>query len=240
MAPTGNKTPFIRPVRLEDAAEVAELSGQLGYPVSASEMSARLSRALADPDYVVTVAEGSDGSLLGWIGAEYRFLLEIGDEVEIVGLVVRQGTRRLGVGKVLLAAAEKFARTRGLDSIRVRSNVARVGIASILRTNGLRLGQDPALLPQAAGDAGRSRLTRRLEGGARSPVTQASRLLGRAGFQPAAWKRQARRLPDGQPRRLSYGGCVGLRPNDWRGQRSNCASRRENRPVGPESRRQTS
>jgi len=116
---------FVRPARLEDAAEIAELSGQLGYPVSGREMSARLGRALADPDYVVTVAEGTDGSLLGWIGAEYRFLLETGEEVEIVGLVVRQGARRLGVGKALLAAAEDFARQRGLNSIRVRSNVAR-------------------------------------------------------------------------------------------------------------------
>jgi GNAT superfamily N-acetyltransferase len=116
---------FIRRVRLEDAGEIAELSGQLGYLVSAGEMSARLRRALADPDYVVAVAEGTDGSLLGWIGAEYRFLLELGEEVEIVGLVVRQGVRRLGVGKALLAAAEEFARGRGLDSIRVRSNVAR-------------------------------------------------------------------------------------------------------------------
>jgi GNAT superfamily N-acetyltransferase len=117
--------PFIRPARPEDAPEIAELSGQLGYPVSGGEMSARLSRALADPDYVVTVAEGPDGLLLGWIGAEHRFLLEIGEEVEIVGLVVRQGARRLGVGKALIAAAEEFARAHGLDSIRVRSNVAR-------------------------------------------------------------------------------------------------------------------
>ena len=104
---------------------MAELSGQLGYPVSAGEMSARLSRALSDPDYFVTVAEGRNGSLLGWIGAEYRLLLEIGEEVEIVGLVVRQGARCLGVGKALLAAAEEFARSRGLNSIRVRSNVTR-------------------------------------------------------------------------------------------------------------------
>jgi GNAT superfamily N-acetyltransferase len=122
---TENAAPFIRPVRLEDAAEIAELSGQLGYPVSASEMSDRLSQALGDPNYVISVAEATDGSLLGWIGAEYRFLLELGEEVEIVGLVVRQEARRLGVGKALLAAAEEWAQGRGLHSVRVRSNVLR-------------------------------------------------------------------------------------------------------------------
>ena len=126
MLRTENDAPFIRPVRLEDAAGIAELSGQLGYPASASEMSGRLSQALGDPDYVIRVAEGADGSLLGWIGAEYRFLLELGEEVEIVGLVVRQAARRLGVGKALLAAAEDWARSRGLDSIRVRSNATRL------------------------------------------------------------------------------------------------------------------
>jgi GNAT superfamily N-acetyltransferase len=122
---TEQRAPLIRPVRLEDAAEIAELSGQLGYPVSVSEMSGRLSRALDDPDYGITVAESTDGSLLGWIGMEFRFLLELGEEVEIVGLVVRQGARRLGIGKALLAAAEEWARRRGQESIRVRSNVTR-------------------------------------------------------------------------------------------------------------------
>ena len=125
MSATEQRAPFIRPVRLEDAAEIAELSGQLGYPVSAREMSGRLSRSLDDPDYAIVVAEGTDGSLLGWIGVECRFLLELGEEVEIVGLVVRQGARRLGVGKALLGAAEEWARGRGLASIRVRSNVTR-------------------------------------------------------------------------------------------------------------------
>ncbi|MGI8956838.1 MAG: GNAT family N-acetyltransferase [Chthoniobacterales bacterium] len=79
-----------------------------------------------DPDYFVAVAEGSGGSLLGWIGAEYSLLLELGEEIEIVGLVVRQGMRRAGIGKALLAAAEEWARQRGQPSIRVRSNAARV------------------------------------------------------------------------------------------------------------------
>ncbi|HEY1583449.1 MAG TPA: GNAT family N-acetyltransferase, partial [Chthoniobacterales bacterium] len=120
-----NGAPFIRPARLEDAAEIAELSRQLGYPTTAGEMSGRLQRVLGGSDYLIAVAEAADGSLLGWVGAEYRILLEIGEEVEIVGLIVRQGARRLGVGRALLGSAEEFARSRGLNSIRVRSNVTR-------------------------------------------------------------------------------------------------------------------
>lgn len=115
----------IRLARLSDATEIAELSGQLGYPASTAEISNRLSRLLVDPDYFVAVAEGSGGSLLGWIGAEFSLLLEIGEEIEIMGLVVRQGVRRLGIGKKLLGAAEEWARQRGQPFIRVRSNAAR-------------------------------------------------------------------------------------------------------------------
>jgi GNAT superfamily N-acetyltransferase len=116
----------IRPARLSDAAEIAELSGQLGYPATEAEISNRLNRILPDPDYVVLVAENREGSLLGWIGAESSLLLELGEEVEIVGLVVRAGLRRLGVGKALLGAAEEWTRQRGQPTIRVRSNAARL------------------------------------------------------------------------------------------------------------------
>jgi GNAT superfamily N-acetyltransferase len=116
----------IRPARLSDAAEIAELSGQLGYPASEAEISDRLKRILNDRDYFVAVAEGSGGLLLGWIGAEHSLLLELGEEIEIVGLVVRQGMRRGGVGQALLAAVEEWARQRGQPTIRVRSNAARV------------------------------------------------------------------------------------------------------------------
>lgn len=115
----------IRPTRLEDAAEIAELSDQLGYPASVDEISERLIRLLADPDCFIAVADHADGPLLGWIGAEHRVLLELGAVIEIVGLFVRQESRRSGVGKALLAAAEDWARGHGLESIRVRSNIAR-------------------------------------------------------------------------------------------------------------------
>ncbi|MBA3607822.1 MAG: GNAT family N-acetyltransferase [Chthoniobacterales bacterium] len=88
-------------------------------------MSDRLIRLLADPDYFIAVADNADGPLLGWIGAEYRVLLELGAEIEIVGLVVRRETRRSGVGKALLAAAEDWARGHGLESIRVRAPMSR-------------------------------------------------------------------------------------------------------------------
>lgn len=117
--------PGIRSALHADAAEIARLSGQLGYLVDADEMSRRLALVLADPDRAVLVVDAG-GNLLGWLGVEQRTTLEGGAQAEIVGFVVDSQVRRSGVGQRLLAAAESWARGHGFDELRVRSNVARV------------------------------------------------------------------------------------------------------------------
>lgn len=113
-----------RPARLADAAELARLAGQLGYPVDAVAMAARLESLLADPRQWVHVMDGG-GCLGGWITAERRLSLESGARVEITGLVVDAVMRRSGVGRVLLTAAENWAIGQCIDTVTVRSNVAR-------------------------------------------------------------------------------------------------------------------
>lgn len=113
-----------RPARLADAAELARLSGQLGYPVDAGTMAARLESLLADPRQWVHVMDGG-GCLSGWISAERRLSLESGTRIEITGLVVDAAMQRSGVGRVLLTAAENWAIGQCIDTVTVRSNAAR-------------------------------------------------------------------------------------------------------------------
>jgi GNAT superfamily N-acetyltransferase len=115
---------LLRAAGIEDAAEIARLAGELGYPVSPSDMAARLAALLPQPWQRVTVADGG-AALLGWIAAERRLTLESGERVEIVGLVVGAAARRGGIGRRLVADAEEWARRQGFDAIVVRSNVAR-------------------------------------------------------------------------------------------------------------------
>jgi GNAT superfamily N-acetyltransferase len=115
---------LLRAAGIEDAAEIARLAGELGYPVSPSAMAARLAALLPQPWQRVTVADGGT-ALLGWIAAERRLTLESGERVEIVGLVVGAAARRGGIGRRLVADAEEWARRQGFDAIVVRSNVAR-------------------------------------------------------------------------------------------------------------------
>jgi GNAT superfamily N-acetyltransferase len=116
----------IRPVAVEDAAAVAELSGQLGYPVSASAVAARLARLVGREDQVLLAAVDDQGHVAGWIHGAEQDLVETERRCEILGLVVDQHKRRGGVGRRLVAEVEAWAAERGLTQMSVRSNVARV------------------------------------------------------------------------------------------------------------------
>jgi GNAT superfamily N-acetyltransferase len=107
-----------------DAAAVAELAGQLGYPSDEALMRVRLEAAQQCGTRDVIVAE-RDGRVRGWIEVMIIESLANDPFAEIHGLIVDEEERGLGLGAQLVAAAEAWAVERGLIRIRVRSNVAR-------------------------------------------------------------------------------------------------------------------
>jgi GNAT superfamily N-acetyltransferase len=114
----------IRRAQIGDAAEMARLSAQLGYPLSPAEMTRRLAKLLANERHHVAIAARGE-RVLGWMHVEHRSTLEGGERAELMGLVVDASTRREGLGRELVGAAERWAESRGLPSLTVRSNVAR-------------------------------------------------------------------------------------------------------------------
>lgn len=117
----------LREARIDDAAEIARLAGELGYPVGVDALYARLRELLPMPQHRIVVAQGDCDDLLGWIAAERRLTLESGERIEIVGLVVGAVARGSGVGRALVVDAEHWALAQGFDAIGVRSNVMREG-----------------------------------------------------------------------------------------------------------------
>jgi GNAT superfamily N-acetyltransferase len=113
------------PAQETDAAEIARLSLELGYPTGAGQSRDALAQMLESPRYLVVVAAAGSCGLLGWAVAERRLTLESGESVEITGLVVAASARRLGVGSALVAEAGRWALGNGFSSLRVRSNVTR-------------------------------------------------------------------------------------------------------------------
>ncbi len=115
---------MIRKAIPADSARVAELSGTLGYPVSAEVMQERLTRVLKLEKHVVFVADAK-GEIVGWTHGAEQEILETGCVCEIWGLVVAENQRGRGVGRLLIQAIEQWALDRGLHEMSVRSNVIR-------------------------------------------------------------------------------------------------------------------
>lgn len=115
----------IRPAQLDDAAAIAELTTQLGYPADADAQAHRLAPVLASERDAVLVATDDADRPIGWIHVQRRLFLEGDDQALIAGLVVGEGHRSGGIGAALLAAAEAWAAAQGLRSMRVLSRVER-------------------------------------------------------------------------------------------------------------------
>jgi GNAT superfamily N-acetyltransferase len=119
--PSGLK---IRRAKDSDAASLAALSGELGYPATAAEMRLRLRRLKPTAENAVFVAE-THGEVIGWLHVSVDHLIEVPLRAEINGLVVGEKQRSSGAGARLLDAAEKWARGKKCVNMSVRSNVVR-------------------------------------------------------------------------------------------------------------------
>jgi GNAT superfamily N-acetyltransferase len=116
----------IRKAQQGDAARLAELSDQLGYPTTKKEMAKRLSLVLREKKGACFVAvQHESARVMGWIHVSTTPLLEVAPRAEINGLVVDENVRSQGAGRLLLEAAERWARKSGAKSMSVRSNVIR-------------------------------------------------------------------------------------------------------------------
>ena len=115
---------LIRTARVSDAAEIARLTTQLGYEVTADQTSARLQRLLGRADQDFFIAD-VDGRPVGWVHVFLAEYIEAEAFVVIGGLVVDRDHRRLGIGVALMDRAEQWARERDCSMVRLTSSVTR-------------------------------------------------------------------------------------------------------------------
>ena len=115
----------VRAAALVDVHRLAVLCGQLGYPSTPEEVRQRLGQILQDEGEAVFVAEEVGGQVVGWVHVFGRQLLVVGCHAELGGLVVDEGHRSRGVGRLLMERAEAWALARGCEMVYVRSNAVR-------------------------------------------------------------------------------------------------------------------
>jgi len=129
--------PTIRVMTSRDITAVADLCGQLGYPVEPARLAKRFAEVTGQGHSSIFVAE-VDGRVVGWIHVAVTPVLEADLGTEILGLVVDQDHRSAGVGAGLLAEGERWARAAGCTAIRVRSRIARERAHAFYERSGFR------------------------------------------------------------------------------------------------------
>jgi ribosomal protein S18 acetylase RimI-like enzyme len=116
---------WIREADLKDAAELAVLMCELGYETEGTEMEARLRLILSNPTYKTFVAV-VDGCVCGMIGTIICQSYEHNDPSgRILALVTLRSARRRGIGRALIATAERDFAQRGVTRVALNTQLTR-------------------------------------------------------------------------------------------------------------------
>lgn len=116
---------WIRDVELNDASQLAALMCELGYETTPAEMEARLKLVLSNPAYKTFVAV-MDGRVCGMIGTITCPSYEHNDPGgRVLALVTLSMARRRGIGRALVAAAEKDFAERGIKRVALNTQLTR-------------------------------------------------------------------------------------------------------------------
>jgi GNAT superfamily N-acetyltransferase len=126
----------VREALLSDAPRIAALALQLGYDAAAAHVERHLQRM--NDEQTVFVAVVPRAGVVGWIAVALREAITDSGRADIEGLVVEDEYRSSGIGRLLVEAAEGWARRRGCTSMRLLSNVVRERAHEFYR----RLGYD--------------------------------------------------------------------------------------------------
>lgn len=110
---------LVRRAAREDAARIAALLTDEGYPVAPSDIAVRLGRFAAPSGVAVAEAEGE---VIGFVAVHVMPRFEHPDAIaRILALVVDAGVRERGVGGLLVAEAERIGRESGAAFVEVTS-----------------------------------------------------------------------------------------------------------------------
>jgi ribosomal protein S18 acetylase RimI-like enzyme len=126
----------IRPGTAEDAAAIAPLLAELGYPSELEKLRGRLARIVATDasGVLVAEAEGAAAALIAYQLIEH--LERPGPTCRITALVTGPARRRHGAASALLAAVAEIARERGCDRLEVTTRPHREDALAFYREAG--------------------------------------------------------------------------------------------------------
>ena len=116
---------IIRDAKLTDASALAALVCELGYKTTPAEMRRRLRSILDDVNYRTLVAE-VDGKVCGMIGTlAYASYEHNGPSGRILAVVTLANARRRGIGRALIASAEKAFAQKAVTRVSLDTRLTR-------------------------------------------------------------------------------------------------------------------
>src|SRR5678809_811670 len=124
----------LRKMSMEHAQDVCRLSGQLGYPLSTTQIENNINEITSSENYAAFVALYNQ-QIVGWIYAFRALLIESKPFIEIGGLIVDENFRNSGIGKKLVEKIKVWALEKAINEVRVRSNVVRAVSYTHLRAH---------------------------------------------------------------------------------------------------------
>lgn len=127
----------IRSAQHGDFVAIAKLSQHMGYPAVADDVSAaRLKKIILAPDHKLWVCTHKQ-QIAGWAHAFVALRAGSASFIELAGLIIDPGYRRLGLGKALIHEAHTWASTLN-RVLRVRCNTNRLDAHSFYQSLGFK------------------------------------------------------------------------------------------------------
>jgi len=128
---------ILRDVQKGDSKGVKKLAEELGYPSSEEKVSEILETVIKHNDHRMIVAE-KQKELVGYIHMVSS--LSVGSDrfVEIAALSVLDSYRKKGIGKALIAESKNMAAEKGVEFVRIRSNIIRQEAHKFFEQRGFR------------------------------------------------------------------------------------------------------
>jgi GNAT superfamily N-acetyltransferase len=128
----------LRAMTRADVPLCLPLLAQLGYALTADELERRFADVCTAADHLLLVAETGPG-VVGLMHVFARPALENPREAVVQAIVVDERSRGRGVGRALMAAAERWGTERCCHGVALSSNVARAPAHAFYRTLGYRV-----------------------------------------------------------------------------------------------------
>lgn len=115
----------IRPAEIKDAEQIAILCEQLGYFATQQQIQQRLSQIQYNQAHVIYVATVENDYVIGWAHAHVCDLIVGPTQAILFGLVVDEGYRHGGIGRLLMHHIEQWAFLLSCQGVTIRSNFKR-------------------------------------------------------------------------------------------------------------------